>query len=106
MSYKTPDFEKMISATRSLSDPRVKRSMYVETYAALETEIRDKGLAQSLPEFLAAQYWLKISSANQITDQFADMSVSLDPNFVRGVMMAEFNIPRRKGSKGSKRVVR
>ncbi len=107
MSYKTQnmDFERILSGTRSLDDPRIKRSKYIDTYAALEMQVRDKGLAQSLPEYLATQYWLMNLSANKIADKFADMAISHDPNFVRQVMMAELNIPRRKGSKGSRKAV-
>lgn len=104
MAY-NPDFERIVLGTKTLNDPEVKRSQYIETYVALEMKVRDKGLAQSLPEYLAIQYWLTNLSANKIADEFADMSVSLDPNFVRDVMMTELNVPRRKGSKGSRKVV-
>ncbi|MBI2232729.1 MAG: hypothetical protein HYU56_02320 [Candidatus Aenigmarchaeota archaeon] len=126
MTYQTTgaiDFEEIIVGTRTLDDPGIKRSRYIGTYAALEMQVRDDGLAQSLPEYLATQYWLMNLSADKIADKFADI-ISFDPNFIRGMMMTEFNIlkkrsflesrrseaspkiPRRKGNKGSRKAVR
>ncbi|MBS3053220.1 MAG: hypothetical protein J4469_01845 [Candidatus Aenigmarchaeota archaeon] len=108
MTYQTTgaiDFEEIIVGTRTLDDPGIERSRYIGTYAALEMQVRDDGLAQSLPEYLATQYWLVNLSADKIADKFADI-ISFDPNFIRGMMMTEFNIPRRKGNKGSRKAVR